>query len=771
MSKGFCTISNDWRQILDIIVFLRPFKTATTMFKTISTIGFILASQFVAVGQQTTMKMVTSEVQAGIIKKPLTVESIWKKNEFASKRFPGFNGMNDGEHFSKIVVDKEKTQLVKQSYQNPKETEVLIADADLIYNGVSVQIQDYTFNTDETRVLIATNIESVYRRSFVADYFLFDLKTKKLQPLDAKRTRSTLAEFSPDGTSVAFVHANNVFIKNLSTGKTTQVTKDGKVNQIINGTTDWVYEEEFSITKGFEWSPDSKAIAFLRFDERKVKEFQLAYYGNLYPEIYTYKYPKAGEDNSKVTAHIFQLKSGKSMQLTLGDYEYIPRFEWSETQNQLVIQTLNRHQNHVKYHLVDLTGKKMTQRIFFEEQSATYVEIDDNLHILADGKSLIRTSEASGFMHIYQVGFDGKNRQITSGNWDVIEFLGINERTNTLYYTSAEKGAIYKGIYSIQLDGSGKQALSDETGYNHAEFVSGMNYFVKTSSTANAPAEITLCNAKGEIIQELETNEKLKNTLRMYALSTKEFMTIQGANGPLNAWMIKPLNFDPNKKYPVYINIYGGPGSNTVSDEFDGNDYMYHQLLAQSGYIVFSVDPRGTMFQGEKFKKSTYMQLGKLELEDFVAAATELGKLSYVDKTRIGIQGWSFGGYMSSLAMTKGGGVFKMGIAVAPVTNWRYYDNIYTERFMRTPQENPTGYDENSPINFTKNLTGHYFLIHGSADDNVHYQNAMEMIHSLVNSNIQFDLFIYPNKNHGIYGGNTRNHLFQMMYNYTLENL
>lgn len=736
-----------------------------------STLGFILAAQFLTLGQQTPVSPTNSETKIGIIKKPLTVESIWKKNEFSSKRFPGFNGMKDGEHFTKIVVENDKMKLVKQSYINPKQTEVLISDADLMYNGTSVQIQDYTFNQDESQVLIATNMESVYRRSYVADYFLFDLKTKKMQPLDSKRSRSTLAEFSPDGSKVAYVHSNNLFIKDLASGKVTQATKDGKVNHIINGTTDWVYEEEFAITKGFEWSPDSKAIAFLRFDESKVKEFQLAYYGNLYPDIYTYKYPKAGEENSKVTAHIFQLKSGKSMPLSLGEYEYIPRFEWSETQNQLVIQTLNRHQNHVKYHLIDLTGKKIAQRIFFEEQAATYVEIDDNLHILSDGKSLIRTSEASGYMHIYQVGFDGKNRQITTGNWDVIEFLGINESTNTIYYTSAEKGAIYKGIYSIQLNGSGKTALSEETGYNHAEFVSGMKYFVKTSSTANTPVEITLCNARGEIIQELETNEKLKNKLSFYALSNKEFMTIQGANGPLNAWMIKPLNFDPTKKYPVYINIYGGPGSNTVTDEFDGNDYMYHQLLAQNGYIVFSVDPRGTMFQGEKFKKSTYMQLGKLELEDFVAAANELGKLSYVDKSRIGIQGWSYGGYMTSLAMTKGGGIFKMGIAVAPVTNWRYYDNIYTERFMRTPQENPTGYDENSPINFTKNLTGKYFLIHGSTDDNVHYQNAMEMITSLVNSNSQFDMFIYPNKNHGIYGGNTRNHLFQMMYDYTLKNL
>jgi dipeptidyl-peptidase-4 len=298
-----------------------------------------------------------------------------------------------------------------------------------------------------------------------------------------------------------------------------------------------------------------------------------------------------------------------------------------------------------------------------------------------------------------------------------------------------------------------------------------MKYFVKYNSDANTPSVISLCDANGEELQVLENNQKLRDKMNKYNLSKKEFMTIDGAAGKLNAWMIKPMNFDPAKKYPVYINIYGGPGSNTVTDEFDGNDYMYHQLLAQRGYIVFSVDPRGTMFQGTAFKKSTYLQMGKLELEDFIAAAKELGKMTFVDKNRIGIQGWSYGGYMTSLAMTKGANYFKMGIAVAPVTNWRFYDNIYTERFMRTPQENAAGYDDNSPINFAKNVKGKYFLIHGSGDDNVHYQNSMEMITALTNANVQFDLFIYPNKDHGIYGGNTRNHLFNMLFNYTLENL
>jgi dipeptidyl-peptidase-4 len=432
---------------------------------------------------------------------------------------------------------------------------------------------------------------------------------------------------------------------------------------------------------------------------------------------------------------------------------------------------LNRHQNDLKYHLIDLTGKKISHKVFFQEKSDSYVEIDNNLLILSDGNTILRTSEADGFNHIYKLSFDGKSEQITKGNWDVIEFYGIDEKEGQIYFSAAQKDAISKGIYRINLDGSVISSISSETGYNEAEFTTGMKYFVKTYSNANTPPVYTLCDNLGKEISVLEDNIKLKTTLSGYNLSKKEFVKFQSGNTTLNGWMIKPVNFNPNQKYPVYVTIYGGPGHNEVSDSWDGNDYFYHQLLAQKGYIVVSVDPRGTMYRGAAFKKSTYLQLGKLETEDFINTAKELQKLPYVDPNRIGIQGWSFGGFMTSLAMTKGADYFKMGISVAPVTNWRYYDNIYTERFMRTPKENENGYDDNSPINFVHLLKGKYFLIHGSGDDNVHYQNSMEMINALVRANKQFDLFIYPNRNHGIYGGNTRNHLFTMMLDYTLENL
>jgi dipeptidyl-peptidase-4 len=412
----------------------------------------------------------------------------------------------------------------------------------------------------------------------------------------------------------------------------------------------------------------------------------------------------------------------------------------------------------------------MSQKVFFEETSKTYVEIDDNLLILKDGNTILRTSEADGYNRIYKLTFDGTNTKITSGN-DVMEFYGIDEANGKIYYAEVGNRAIYKCIYRINLDGTGKEAISSAEGYNSAEFTSGMKYFVKTWSDANTPPVYTLCSNDGKAIRVLEENAALNKKLAEYTLSKKEFITLDANGIKLNASIIKPTNFDPTKKYPVYMNVYGGPGHNEVTDAWDGNDYMYHQLLAQKGYIVVSVDPRGTMYRGTEFKKCTYLQLGKLETEDIINTAKTLQALSYVDPNRIGIMGWSYGGFMSSLAITKGADVFKMAIAVAPVTSWRYYDNIYTERFMRTPQENASGYDENSPVNFVKQLKGKYLLIHGSADDNVHYQNTMEMINALVKADKQFDLFIYPNKNHGIYGGNTRNHLFNMMLNYTLNNL
>ena len=712
----------------------------------------------------------------------ITNEQIWSLGEFSAKGVRGFRSMNNGEEFTRL----EKNQILRYKFEDFTGKPTLLVDGKVFnYLGKQITIEEYEFNPSETMLLIATNVQSIYRHSYTAFYYVLDLKTNALQALDEKRQEQTLAEFSPNGEQISYIYENNIYVKNLRSGKTTQLTKDGQKNRIINGTTDWVYEEEFALTKAYAWSPDSRHIAFLKFDESKVKEFTMTYYGELYPELFTWKYPKAGEDNSKVTLHVQRIDRKKSRNIDLGNYEYIPRIAFSPISNTVLIQTLNRHQNTLKFFKFDVQGKSKAASAFCTITDDAYVEIDDNLLFLEDGTSFITTSEKDGYKHIYRIQFNGDMQQITSGAWDVIEVKGYNPTTKELYYSSAENGATQKDLFIVNLDSKIKKQLSLKRGQTDAQFSKGMKYFLQTWSDANTPPVISLHRSSGEEIQVLEDNAALREKLKSYQLRPKEFFQTMSADGstPLNAWMIKPYNFEQSQiyndrdvihevqKFPVYMFVYCGPGSNTVNDRWDGANFMYHQLLAQRGYVVVSVDPRGTQFKGSKFMKSTYLNLGKLELEDLVASAEQLKKESFVDPERIGIQGWSYGGYMSSLAMTKGAPTFKMGIAVAPVTNWRYYDNIYTERFMRTPQENSAGYDGNSPINFCERLEGSYLLVHGSGDDNVHYQNTMEMVNAMVKANKQFDLFIYPNRNHGIYGGNTRLHLYNMMLEFTLKNL
>ena len=700
----------------------------------------------------------------------ITNEQIWAMGEFSTKGVRGFRSMKNGEEFTRL----EKNQIMRYKFEDfSGKPRVLVDGKTLKFKEAEIIIGDYDFNSDESKMLIATNVQSIYRYSYTAFYYVLDLKTMQIHALDEKRTAQTLAEFSPNGEQVSFIYENNIYVKNLRSGKTTQLTKDGKKNQIINGTTDWVYEEEFAITKGYAWSPDSKHIAFLKFDESQVKEFTMTYYGELYPELFTWKYPKAGEDNSKVTLHVQQVDRKKSRCIDLGKYEYIPRIAFSPISNTVLIQTLNRHQNTLEFSKLEVTSKSNKAEVFYKISDEAYLEIDDNLLFLEDGKSFITTSEKDGYKHIYRIQFNGDIEQLTSGDWDVVELKGFDPKSQLIYFTSSENGATQKDLYAVHRETKTKKRLSTKRGNTDAQFSKGMKYYIQTWSDANTPPVVSLHRSNGEELQVLEDNAALQEKLRSYQLRKKEFIQTLSADGttPLNAWMIKPYDFHEDKQYPVYMFVYSGPGSNTVNDRWEGANFMYHQLLAQRGYIVVSVDPRGTQYRGSKFMKSTYLNLGKLELEDLIASAEQLKKQPYVDPERVGIQGWSYGGYMSSLAMTKGAPTFKMGIAVAPVTNWRYYDNIYTERFMRTPQENSAGYDGNSPINFCEKLEGSYLLIHGSGDDNVHYQNSMEMVNALVKANKPFDLFIYPNRNHGIYGGNTRLHLYNMMLEFTLKNL
>ncbi len=700
----------------------------------------------------------------------ITVEKIWKNYQFFPSYGPTINTMSDGiscvEMGKDFSIVKYKISNIGMDLDEVSVDTLFAPPAGFIYDS-------YEFNSDESKILFLTNVTKRYRYSYTAEYYLYDRDTESLEPLDSKHKPQTLAEYSPDGRFVSYIHKNNLYIKELANGKVKQLTQDGKKNKVINGTSDWVYEEEFAITKAYDWSPDSKYIAFLKFNEKDVKQFRMTFYNDLYPDSYKFKYPKAGEDNSSVSIHLIDLtKKCKIKPIDIGEYEYVPRLQWSEKSNKLILQSMNRHQSSLKYHLIDCTSKVSESKIIFEERSDTYIDVDDNLIFLTDGESLLRTSEMDGYKHIYRLDFTGKYQQLTKGKWDVIDFLGLDSDSNTMYYSSCERHSTQKSIYAIKTDGTGKKELTMDVGYNDADFLKGMKYFVHTYSNANTPATISLRKNDGSLVSVLEDNSHLRNRLNEYPkLNKKVFSKMDLGYVSLNTHMILPHDFDSTKKYPVYFNVYGGPGHNEVLDSYDAGDYMYHQLLAQEGYIVFTIDPRGTMYRGEEFKKSTYLELGKLEIEDLINAAIKLGENSWVDSDRIGIMGWSYGGFMASLAITKGADVFKTAIAVAPVTNWRYYDNIYTERFMRTPQENSSGYDENSPINHVDKMKGNYLLIHGSADDNVHYQNTMEMINAMVEANKQFEVFIYPNKNHGIYGGNTRNHLFNMMLNYLKENL
>lgn len=698
--------------------------------------------------------------------KSVNLEDIWQKYSFYPEYVWGLKSMKNGDYYTQVDRDNNVSKLNKYSYRTGRRIST-IADS----KKLAIAVADYTFSEDEQKVLFATETESIYRYSSRSIFYVYDIRSRKLTKLlDDKVMYAT---FSPDGSKVAFVKDNNLYLKELASMKETQITSDGINNQVINGATDWVYEEEFGLVKAFFWSPDGSKIAFYRFDENEVKKFSMdMFQGKLYPTQYEFRYPKAGEDNSEISLHIYDVEQQITQKLDLLlNYEYLPRMGWTKDANTLYVFRMNRHQNQLDFLLVDAnTGKS---RVLFTETDKYYVDVHDNTTFLNDGKHFIWTSEKSGFNHLYKVSLeDGKMQQITNGNWEVTSYHGMNTESGKIYYTSTEEGAINRSVFSINTDGTDKQKLTDKIGDNSATFSKGMKYFINNYSEANTPPQFTLHNAKGKLIRLLENNKELSEKMSEYAFGDKEFFSFNNSeNVSLNGWMMKPADFDSLKQYPVFMFLYGGPGSQQVLNSWGWNNYFWYQHLTQQGYIVACIDNRGTGGRGAEFKKMTYQQLGKYETIDQIEANKYLGSLPYVDANRIGIQGWSYGGYMSSLAITKGADVFKMAIAVAPVTNWRYYDNIYTERYMRTPQENPEGYDDNSPINHVDKLEGKYLLIHGSADDNVHVQNTYEMVSALIQANKQFDLFIYPDKNHGIYGGNSRLHLYQMMTDYILKNL
>ena len=633
-------------------------------------------------------------------------------------------------------------------------------------------IDSYTFDASEKKILIACHSNKIFRHSFTADYFLYDITSKSLTKLfDFQIQEPT---FSPDGTKIAYARENNLYVYDVASKKSTAVTTDGKKNAVINGITDWVYEEEFAFVRAFDWSKDSKKLAYIRFDESAVPEFSMSmFHKDLYPTIETFKYPKAGEKNSEVSLHIYDAASNATKKVQLGNYNdfYIARLQWTNDANILSAQVLNRHQDNLDLLFVD--GTTATAKVVLNEKDKAYVDVTDNLTFLKDN-SFIWTSEKDGFNHIYLYDKTGKlKNQVTKGNWEVTSYYGFDEKTKTIFYQSTENGSINRDLYRIGLDGKNKVRLTSKVGTSAATFSPNFQYFITTFSSNLQPTTYTLNEAKtGKEIQVIENNQALADKLKAYNLPAKEFLVLKTAKGnELNAWILKPKDFDPSKKYPVFMYQYSGPGSQQVNNDWNNSDDYWFLSLTQQGYIVACVDGRGTGFKGADFKKVTQKELGKYEVEDQIDAAKVIGAYPYVDASRIGIFGWSYGGFMASNCIFQGNDVFKMAIAVAPVTNWRFYDSVYTERYMQTPQENASGYDQNSPINHVSKLKGKFLLIHGSGDDNVHVQNSMQMMEALIQANKQFDSQIYPDKNHGIYGGATRIQLYNKMTNFIKENL
>ena len=726
----------------------------------------------------------------------ITLEDIWTKRTFAPKGIGSIRSMADGEHYCTM----NRTGIAKYSYASGEKVEDIC-----LFGGPAVgrqakplpPFESYEMSADEQKILLSSGFEPLYRHSGVSDYYVYDVKDKTFTKI-SMGGKQRLTTLSPDGTKVAFVRDNNLYWMDLESLEEHAITTDGKINEIINGTTDWVYEEEFAITRGFQWSPDSKKIAYMRFDESKVKEYNMQMWGELYPEDYKYKYPKAGEDNSKVSLHVYNIETkgrftpvldGRSTTVADGksQWEYIPRFQWTNNPDVLAVMVMNRLQNTMEILAVNTSNNGLnntTIRKLYAEQCDTYVEVPDTWKFITVGKGkkaqeqMLITSEKDGYRHIYLYDMNGKLlKQVTSGEWEVCDVPGVDVKNQRLYYTSREDGAINKSLFVIGFDGKKKERLNPPcTGTYSATFSQGCKYYIQTwSHAAHAPV-YTLHDAKGKLVKTLQDNAELEQKMKDYGAQNKEFGTFKTSGGTeLNCYFILPQGFDHNqsKQYPVLIYVYGGPGNQQVSNSYGGSDYYWYHMLAEKGYVVMCFDGRGTGGRGAQFKKQTYRDLGRMECEDAIEAARWLGKQSWVDKDRIGIWGWSFGGYLSTLALLKGNDVFKMAIAVAPVMNWRYYDNIYTERFLALPQDNAKGYDENSPLNFADRLQGNYLLIHGTGDDNVHFQNSAEMVEKLENAGKQFEFRIYPNKNHSIYDatGNTRLNLYQLMTDFILRKL
>jgi len=713
----------------------------------------------------------------GLQAQKLTLEDVVIKRTYGQKSVNGLASLNDGLNYT--TLENMGKEIVKYSYKTGEKVASLL-DISSLKNDSLKSIYEYQFSTDESKVLLMTDRKPIYRRSFTAKYFVYNFVTKELSKL-SNSGEQQLATFSPDGERVAFVRKNNLFVKSLRFGTERQVTNDGEFNKIINGAPDWVYEEEFEFNRGFEWSPDSKQIAYMKFDEEQVPIYHMPMYkgmapehreNKLYPGEYSFKYPKAGEKNSIVQIWVYDIKSGRNIQMETGKEtdNYLPKISWTNSGTDLGIFRMNRLQNKLELLLANPnTGET---RLIYTEKNSRYIETDflDNFQFLDDNKSFVVLSEQNGFKHLYLYDMNGvKVKQLTEGNYDVIKFYGYDQVRKFFYYQAAAVVPMQREVYGISLDKKKKVMLSTQAGTNNVDFSNGFKYYVNTFSNISTPNLVTLHDISGKQIRVLEDNSVLKGKLAGMQLPQKGFFKFTTSEGvELNGWMIKPVPFNPGAKYPVLMTQYSGPNSQQVLDKFlvDWNTY-----LAQQGYLVVCVDPRGTGARGEEFRKCTYGQLGNLESNDQVEVARYMSRQSFVDAKKIAIWGWSYGGFISAMTLCKGGDLIHAAISVAPVISHYFYDTVYTERYMGLPSQNPEGYDQNSPITLAKGIKGKLLLVAGTADDNVHYQNTIEFAEAMVQAGIQFRMMSYNNRNHGIRGGNTTMHLYTMFDEFLKENL
>ena len=706
-------------------------------------------------------------VSASGQQKEITVSEIYN-GTFRTQGMESLRSRNNGAQYTVLERNETSgaTEIGLYNYSSLEKSRVLLSSDEL--EGLD-GFSGYTFSKDESKVLLATQITPIFRRSRLGVYYIYDFKTGEMTKLSDAAVQEPY--FSPDGTQIAYVRDNNLYVFNWNSKETQQITTDGKKNFIINGVTDWVYEEEFGFVRAFDWNSDGTKLAFLRFDETEVPTYSMDVIGeNLYPTQQVFKYPKAGENNAEVRLFVYDLKENKRTEVVVPQGYYIPRLEWRNHPDMLSFQEMGRRQNKLTLYNYNTANQELS--VLLEETDAAYVDVTNDLRFFEDD-SFVWSSEKDGFNHLYLHDANGKERrQLTKGNWEVTSFYGLDTKTKTLYFQGTANGSINRDIYKVRANGKGFSRLSEGVGTHYASFSSNFSYYINQFSNAKTPPIYTLHKASnGAPLKEVVNNSALLDRLAAYDMAPKEFGTIEVNGHTLNMYMIKPTNFDPSKKYPLFMFQYSGPGSQSVSNSWLGANDYWHMMLASKGYIVACVDGRGTGFKGRDFKKSTYLNLVKYETEDQISAATLLSKRPYIDAERTGIWGWSFGGHMASNSILKGNEVFEMAIAVAPVTSWRFYDTVYTERFLRTPEENPAGYDDNSPFNYPELLKGKFLLVHGSGDDNVHLQNSMRFAESLIQANKDFDWAIYPDKNHGIYGGNTRIHLYHKMTKFVLENL